>query len=121
MKTLARYLAEYIETEMDSQEDMSIYDVHDLQVWIVQGIDAYESTESRCDNCTKGNTCSRSHNQGNCAVYIPKARDLLDAARELLSDFDSYGEVLQTGFDGGYGKDTAIGRLNIAVKKIDNE
>ncbi len=46
--------------------------------------------------------------------------NLLDAAREILSDFDNYGEVLQTGFNGEYGSDTGIGRLKIIVSKIDN-
>lgn len=45
--------------------------------------------------------------------------DLLDAAREIVSDFDNYGEVLQTGFDGGYGKDTAIHKLSAIVKQIE--
>gem|GEM_PF-7121471 len=44
--------------------------------------------------------------------------NLLDVAREIVSDFDNYGEVLQTGFDGEYGNDTAIGRLVIIVDRI---
>ena len=45
--------------------------------------------------------------------------DLLDIAREIVSDFNNYGEVLQTGFDGGYGADTAIGRLSVIIKQIE--
>lgn len=44
--------------------------------------------------------------------------ELLSVAQEIVSDFDNYGEVLQTGFDGGYGKDTAIYRLRAIVKQI---
>ena len=50
MKTLVEYLADYILTEMDRQDDMSIYDTDDLKEWLKQGIDAYESTE----NCSIG-------------------------------------------------------------------
>ena len=40
---------------------------------------------------------------------------LLEAAKEILSDFNFYGEVIQhDGFE-GYGDDTAIGQLQIAV------
>jgi len=46
MKTLAQYLAEYIETEMDRQDDMSVYDVDNLSEWIKEGMDAYMSTEN---------------------------------------------------------------------------
>ncbi len=45
-KTLVEYLAEYIGTEMDGQENMSVYDVNDLREWIKRGIQAYESTEN---------------------------------------------------------------------------
>lgn len=45
--------------------------------------------------------------------------DLLVAAQEIVSDFENYGEVLQTGFDGEYGKDTAIYKLSAAVKQIE--
>lgn len=58
MKTLVEYLADYILTEMDRQDDMSIYDTDDLKEWLKQGIDAYESTE----NCTV-------HNLYRCQIY----------------------------------------------------
>lgn len=48
MKTVAQYLAEYIGTEMDRQDDMSVYDTDNLKEWIEEGIEAYQSTE----NCT---------------------------------------------------------------------
>lgn len=51
---------------------------------------------------------------------VQQQEDLLDAAQEIVSDFDNYGEVLQTGFDGGYGEDTAIKRLSIAIQQIGN-
>jgi len=46
---------------------------------------------------------------------------LMDAAREILSDFNQYGEVLQTGDNGEYGMDSAIGRLNSAIVACDNQ
>lgn len=51
---------------------------------------------------------------------VQHQKALLEAAQEVVSDFDNYGEVLQTGFDGGYGKDTAIYKLGIAVNRIEN-
>ena len=44
MKTLAQYLAEYIETEICRVADDEI--LPNLQEWIEQGIDAYQSTEN---------------------------------------------------------------------------
>lgn len=104
MKTLAQYLAEYVETEMDRQDDMSVYDTDDLKEWIKQGIDAYQSTE-------------------NCTITITEQtqqEDLLLAAREIVSDFNRYGEVLQVACNGEYGTESAIGRLNAVVQQIDN-
>ena len=44
MKTLAQYLAEYIESEICSCRDEEI--IPGLQEWIRQGMDAYMSTEN---------------------------------------------------------------------------
>jgi hypothetical protein len=41
--------------------------------------------------------------------------NLLEAAQEILSDFNQYGEVLQQGDNGEYGTESAIGRLNTAI------
>ena len=46
--------------------------------------------------------------------------DLLWAAKEIMSDFNRYGEVLQVGDNGEYGRKSAIGRLNTAIQQIDN-
>ena len=48
-----------------------------------------------------------------------REQDLIDAAREILSDFNTYGEVLQQGDNGEYGMESAIGRLNSAVVAYD--
>lgn len=40
---------------------------------------------------------------------------LLTAAKEILDDFDTYGEVLQTDEEGKYGPKTAIEKLRQAV------
>jgi len=40
---------------------------------------------------------------------------LLTAAKEILEDFDTYGEVLQTDEEGEYGPKTAIEKLRQAV------
>lgn len=40
---------------------------------------------------------------------------LLDAANEILSDFNQYGEVLQQGDNGEYGLESPIGRLASAI------
>lgn len=44
-----------------------------------------------------------------------REQNLRDAAREILSDFNRYGEVLQLGDNGEYGMESAIGRLNSAL------
>ncbi|MCK5614902.1 hypothetical protein KAR91_74255 [Candidatus Pacearchaeota archaeon] len=44
--------------------------------------------------------------------------DLLDAAQEILSDFDIYGEMLQVDNNGEYGTESAIGRLSAAIHQI---
>ena len=41
---------------------------------------------------------------------------LLEAAREIVSDFNYYGEVLQPGDNGEYGTESAIGRLSAAIQ-----
>ena len=55
----------------------------------------------------------------------PKQEDreqaLLDAAKEILSDFNRYGEVLQVGDNGEYGTESAIGRLHTAIYGFDHE
>ena len=53
MKTLAEYLADYVETEMDQQgfEFMSYF-----REWITEGINAYQSTEN-CDIVIAGGDC----------------------------------------------------------------
>lgn len=109
MKTLAQYLMEYLHQESDGfvagfGADIE-FDTSLLQGWIEQGIEAYQSAE----NCTITIT-----------EQTQQQKDLVDAAREIVSDFDNYGEVLQTGFQGDYGKDTAIGRLSAAIQQIDN-
>jgi len=40
---------------------------------------------------------------------------LLAAAKQILDDFDTYGEVLQTDEEGEYGPKTAIEKLRQAV------
>jgi hypothetical protein len=40
---------------------------------------------------------------------------ILTAANEILEDFDTYGEVLQTDEEGEYGPTTAIEKLRQAV------
>ena len=42
-------------------------------------------------------------------------RKLLEAAREILSEFQTYGAVLPDDSIEGYGNETAIGQLQIAV------
>ena len=69
MKSLAEYLAEYIDRETDDQRmdyavafNLSIYSIDDLKGWIEQGIEAYQSTENcivavcggDCPNCNDG-------------------------------------------------------------------
>ena len=44
-----------------------------------------------------------------------REQKLLDATREILSDFQTYGEVLQPGNNGEYSIESAIGRLQTAV------
>lgn len=45
---------------------------------------------------------------------------LLVAARQIVADFNTYGEVLQMGDNGEYGVESAIGQLAMAVDEIDN-
>ena len=42
-------------------------------------------------------------------------QNLLDAAREIVYDFNYYGEVLQTGDNGEYGTESSIGMLSAAI------
>jgi hypothetical protein len=46
---------------------------------------------------------------------------LLTAAKEILEDFDTYGEVLQTDEEGKYGPTTAIEKLRQAVNSFGQE
>lgn len=44
-KELAKYLADYVETEISRAEPMGgTYDTDDYRVWLDDGIDAFEST-----------------------------------------------------------------------------
>jgi len=49
-----------------------------------------------------------------------REQDLLDATREILSDFNRYGEELQAGDNGEYGAESAIGRLNTAIEQYNS-
>ena len=49
------------------------------------------------------------------------AQDLLDAAREVIGDFQQWGAVLQTDTRGEYGEGSAIGKLMAAVEKIEED
>lgn len=50
---------------------------------------------------------------------ITRQTELLNAAREILSDFNRYGKVLQVGDNGEYGTESAIGRLSKAIHDIE--
>jgi len=50
-----------------------------------------------------------------------KYRKLLEAATEIVNDFNNYGEVLQAGDNGEYGTESAIGKLAEAVNEIELE
>ena len=50
-----------------------------------------------------------------------REQNLLDAAKEILSDFNYYGGVLQVGDNGEYGMESAIGRLNTAIHQCDKD
>lgn len=45
-----------------------------------------------------------------------REQNLLNAAREILSDFNLYGEVLQVGDNGEYETECAIGRIHAAIQ-----
>jgi len=45
-------------------------------------------------------------------------QDLVRAAREIVSDFDRYGEVLQHGDNGEYGEESSIIQLKLALEKL---
>jgi len=47
-------------------------------------------------------------------------QNLLDAAREIVYDFNHYGEVLQTGDNGEYGTESSIGMLSTAIHQYKN-
>jgi len=96
-KKLAKYLADYIEHEYELDAEAKEYDVLDYETIIVEGIEAFESTED---------------------VNISFSDGLIEAAREIVSDFKYYGEVLQVGDNGEYGTESAIGRLTFAVEKL---
>lgn len=46
---------------------------------------------------------------------------ILTAAKKILEDFDTYGEVLQTDEEGNYGPTTAIHKLRQAVNLFRQE
>lgn len=49
--------------------------------------------------------------------HLPEQhRKLILAAQEIINDFDSYGEVLQTDDDGEYGETTAISMLRESLQ-----
>ncbi len=50
-----------------------------------------------------------------------KPADLLDAAEEILRDFNMYGEVLQQGDNGEYGTESAVGQLAEAIAKAEGK
>lgn len=47
-----------------------------------------------------------------------KVEKLQDAAVEVIDDFDTYGEVLQTDGNDDYSPNTAIERLRTALKEM---
>ena len=64
MKTLAQYLAEYVSTEVERSqqiEGFGSWDTGNMQQWLEQGIEAYQSTENcklaicgeDCPDCSK--------------------------------------------------------------------
>lgn len=57
MKTLAQYLAEYIDTESERVAVGTIVDIDRLWEWIEQGIEAYQSTENCTITTTKQYAC----------------------------------------------------------------
>jgi len=75
------------------------------------------STTEDCEKCDEEN-CDLSH----CLISgphedkFPPTNPLLAAAMEIVNDFDTYGEVIQTGKGGEYGSDSAIEILREAVK-----
>lgn len=60
MKTLPKYLAEYVEIEMrraiGCTDNTNLPDLELLQQWIKDGVDAYESTEN-CSVSVAGGDC----------------------------------------------------------------
>jgi hypothetical protein len=78
MKTLAAYLAEYIETEMVRQDGMSAYPVDNLKEWIERGIEAYQSTENCIVNTFGGSCpeCDTPMTLGQDVLYDVDANDI---------------------------------------------
>lgn len=48
-----------------------------------------------------------------------KYKDVLDAAHEILGDFDNWGPVLQTDDNSEYGPESPIERLRAAVNRVE--
>jgi len=72
MKTLAEYLAEYLEeTKMDRTEGRDVYYV-DNKEWIERGLEAYESTEN-CSIGIVGGDCP------DCGILMQKGESTLYA------------------------------------------
>jgi len=72
MKTLAQYLAEYLDTEF---ERSSRRDMESLWEWIVDGIGAYESTEN-CSIGIVGGDCP------DCGAMMQKGESVLYTGRD---------------------------------------
>lgn len=45
-------------------------------------------------------------------------QDIVDAAHNIVVDFDNYGEVLQTDESGNYGPESSLGQLRTALEKL---
>lgn len=58
-------------------------------------------------------------NEDDAICICQCVNNLIDAALEILNDFDTYGGVLQVDENGEYGEDSAIDRLNIVVREIE--
>lgn len=49
-----------------------------------------------------------------------ESQELFDAAFQIVSDYENWGEVLQTDDGGEYSKESAIGRLQVVCDTINN-
>lgn len=46
-------------------------------------------------------------------------KEIISAAREIVTDFNEFGEVLQQDDEGWYSENSAIGRLSKAIQDYD--